>query len=95
MCIYLQGSLAPAAEHKPWINQHCFFLPNDQFNLKISQKSDDFFILELKHLEQRRGIMKAQLWSNSKAFYIFSMSSFFSLFLYFLWEFAEYTASNI
>lgn len=53
MCIYLQGSLAPAAEHKPWINQHCFFLPNDKFNLKISQKSDDFFILELKHLETR------------------------------------------
>lgn len=84
MCIYLQGSLGPAAEPEPWINQHCFFLPNDQFNLTISQKADYFFMLELKHLQERQGIMKAQLRSNSKVLYIFSMNYFFFPFLIFL-----------
>lgn len=54
----------------------------NQYNLKISQKSDDFFIL--KHLLQRQGIMKAQLQSNSKMFTIFSMNYFFFPFFVFL-----------
>lgn len=59
--MYLQGTLGPAVEQEGRTNQPV--VPTCQminFNLKISHKSDYFFLV-LKHLQQRQRIVKAQL----------------------------------
>lgn len=66
---YLQGKLGPAVEQEGWTNEPV--VPSCQminFNLRISHKSHDFFILELKHLKQRRRIMKAPLRRQFQSF---------------------------